>query len=167
LARALAEASARSWYLLEPDIGPLERVRRLMNDRLFSLFERHTMWRQEEQMAALLDLPELAALLAAARIVVCNNSAPAHIAAAVGTPVVDLYALTNPQHTPWGVEHRVLSRDVDCKYCVKSVCPQGHHRCLADISPAEIVAAVDALLPDIPVRGRPRMRAPVSATASA
>jgi len=118
-------------------------------------------------LAGLLDLPELAALLAAARIVVCNNSAPAHIAAAVGTPVVDLYALTNPQHTPWGVEHRVLSRDVDCKYCVKSVCPQGHHRCLADISPAEIVAAVDALLPDIPVRGRPRMRAPVSATASA
>ncbi len=33
---------------------------------------------------------------------------------AVGTPVVDLYALTNPQHTPWGVPHRVLFHDVPC-----------------------------------------------------
>ncbi|HSC23773.1 MAG TPA: glycosyltransferase family 9 protein [Casimicrobiaceae bacterium] len=98
-------------------------------------------------LAGRLDLPELAALIDEADIVVCNNSAPAHIAAAVGTPVVDLYALTNPQHTPWGVEHRVLSRDVECKFCLKSICPLGHPRCLADVSPDEIVAAVEVLAP--------------------
>lgn len=96
-------------------------------------------------LAGRLDLPELAALIEAAEIVVCNNSAPAHIAAAVGTPVVDLYALTNPQHTPWRVAHRLLFRDVDCKGCLKSVCPQGHHRCLAGVEPQEIVDAVDEL----------------------
>jgi ADP-heptose:LPS heptosyltransferase len=53
-----------------------------------------------------------------------------HVAAAVGTPVVDLYALTNPQHTPWGVPHRVRFHDVPCKYCYKSVCPEGHGHCL-------------------------------------
>jgi lipopolysaccharide heptosyltransferase II len=118
-------------------------------------------------LAGVLDLPELAALIALARLVVCNNSAPAHIAAAVGTPVVDLYALTNPQHTPWGVAHRVLSRDVDCKYCLKSRCPLGHHRCLADVSPDEIVAAVAALLPDVPIResDHRRIRARVAANA--
>lgn len=69
LARAVAEASARSWYLLQPGIAPLERVRRLMNDRLFATFERHTMWRQEDQMAALLtrDAGTAAAIGRAAR----------------------------------------------------------------------------------------------------
>ncbi|HET8877691.1 MAG TPA: lipopolysaccharide heptosyltransferase II [Casimicrobiaceae bacterium] len=118
-------------------------------------------------LTGVLDLAELAALLQAAELVVCNNSAPAHIAAAVGTPVVDLYALTNPQHTPWGVAHRVLSHDVDCKYCLKSACPQRHHRCLADVAPGEIVAAVDALLPDAPVRVPPRVRAFAGAGAGA
>jgi lipopolysaccharide heptosyltransferase II len=103
-------------------------------------------------LAGLLDLPELAALLQAAQLVLCNNSAPAHLAAAVGTPVVDLYALTNPQHTPWGVPHRVLSHDVDCRNCLRSVCPHGHQRCLAGITPADIVNAVDALLPDVAER---------------
>lgn len=105
-------------------------------------------------LAGRLDLPELAALIDAADVVVCNNSAPAHIAAAVGTPVVDLYALTNPQHTPWSVAHRVLSRDVDCKYCLKSICPLGHQRCLADVSPDEIVAAVETLVPNATHRAR-------------
>lgn len=116
-------------------------------------------------LAGLLDLRELAALLEAARVVVCNNSAPAHIAAAVGTPVVDLYALTNPQHTPWGVANRVLSHDVECRHCLKSVCPRGHHRCLAGIAPNEIVAAVDALLPDMPSRGVQCTRQTAGATA--
>jgi len=93
-------------------------------------------------LAGLLDIGELAALLQLASVVVSNNSVAAHLAAAVGTPVVDLYALTNPQHTPWSVPNRVLNHDVDCRYCFKSVCPQGHHRCLADVAPAEVVDAV-------------------------
>lgn len=38
-ARALAEPSARGWYLLAPDLPPDERTRRLVNDRLHALFE--------------------------------------------------------------------------------------------------------------------------------
>ncbi len=89
-----------------------------------------------------LDLGELAALIAAAPLLLANNTGPAHIAAAVGTPVVDLYALTNPQHTPWGVPSRVLSHDVPCKNCFKSVCPMGHHDCLRRVTPDAVVAAV-------------------------
>jgi ADP-heptose:LPS heptosyltransferase len=58
-------------------------------------------------LAGRLDLAELAALLAEAPLLVSNNTGPVHMAAALGTPVVDLYALTNPQHTPWAVPHRV------------------------------------------------------------
>lgn len=96
-------------------------------------------------LAGALDLGQLGALLAGACVLIANNSGPVHIAAALGTPVVDLYALTNPQHTPWLVESRVLNRDVPCKYCYKSVCPAGHHACLAGVPPDEVVAAARAI----------------------
>jgi hypothetical protein len=63
------------------------------------------------------------------------------MAAALGTPVVDLYALTNPQHTPWMVPHRVLYHDVPCRNCYKSICPLGHHNCLRLVSPDDVVSA--------------------------
>jgi ADP-heptose:LPS heptosyltransferase len=97
-------------------------------------------------LAGRLDVAELAALLARAPLLVSNNTGPVHLAAAVGTPVVDLYALTNPQHTPWRVPHRVLSHDVPCKYCCKSICPAGHHDCLRRVEPAAVVSAALDLL---------------------
>ncbi|HEX7636960.1 MAG TPA: glycosyltransferase family 9 protein, partial [Burkholderiaceae bacterium] len=89
---------------------------------------------------------ELGALVARARLVLTNNSGPAHLAAALGTPVVDLYALTNPQHTPWQVPARVLSHDVPCRHCLRSRCPQGHHACLLGVPPQAAADAALALL---------------------
>jgi ADP-heptose:LPS heptosyltransferase len=97
-----------------------------------------------------LDLAQLAALLAVAPVFIGNNSGPAHLAAAVGTPVVDLYALTNLQHAPWGVPSRVLAHDVPCKGCRKSDCPLGHHACLRGVPPASVVAATLELLDPAP-----------------
>ncbi len=91
--------------------------------------------------AGRLDLPALCALVDAAPVLIANNTGPAHIAAALGTPVVDLYALTNLQHMPWMVESRVLYHDVPCKHCYKSVCPQGHHDCLRRVPPEAVAAA--------------------------
>jgi lipopolysaccharide heptosyltransferase II len=93
-------------------------------------------------LAGDLSMAELAALIAVAPLILTNNSAPAHIAAAVGTPVVDLYALTNVQHTPWAVPSRVLSVDVPCRGCRRSVCPLGHNRCLHAVDPHAVVDAV-------------------------
>jgi lipopolysaccharide heptosyltransferase II len=106
-----------------------------------------------DTLAGRLDLAELAALIEAAPLLIGNNSGPAHIAAAVGTPVVDLYALTNLQHTPWAVPHRVLSHDVPCKNCYRSVCPEGHHDCLRRVPPEAVVQAACELLG---LSGRPR-----------
>lgn len=97
-------------------------------------------------LAGNLELGELAALIAPAALLVANNSGPAHIAAALGTPVVDIYALTNPQHAPWQVPSRVLFHDVPCRFCYRSVCAQGHHDCLRLLSPARVVAAARELL---------------------
>ncbi len=93
-----------------------------------------------------LSLGGFAALVAGARMLVCNNSGPAHLAAASGTPVVVLYALTNPQHTPWRVPSRVLSHDVPCRNCLRSVCPERHHACLLGIDVDAVVTAATDLL---------------------
>jgi lipopolysaccharide heptosyltransferase II len=98
-------------------------------------------------MVGSLDLGGLAALISLAPVLIANNSGPAHIAAAVGTPVVDLYALTNPQHTPWMVPARVLSQDVPCRNCFRSECPMGHHLCLRGVPPSAVVEAAVELAP--------------------
>jgi lipopolysaccharide heptosyltransferase II len=97
-------------------------------------------------LAGQLSLGELGAALQLARVVVSNNTGPAHLAAAVGTPLVDLYAMTNPQHTPWQVRNRLLYHDVPCRFCMKSVCPQGHNDCLEKIAPERVVEAVLSLV---------------------
>ena len=97
-------------------------------------------------LAGRLDLAELAAAIGLADAMVVNNTGPAHMAAALGTPLVDLYALTNPQHTPWQVPARVLNHDVPCRNCYKSVCPQGHHDCLRRVAPDAVARAALELL---------------------
>lgn len=103
-------------------------------------------------LAGQLSLGQLAAFIAQAPLLLSNNTGPAHIAAAVGTPVVDLYALTNPQHTPWMVPHRLLFHDVPCRNCYKSVCPEGHHDCLTRVTPSRVADAAIELLQEHKLR---------------
>jgi ADP-heptose:LPS heptosyltransferase len=99
-------------------------------------------------LAGALGLAELCALIERATLLISNNTGPVHIAAALGIPVVDLYALTNPQHTPWGVPSRVLFHDVPCRLCEASVCPQGHQHCLTLVTPEQVAGAARELLED-------------------
>jgi ADP-heptose:LPS heptosyltransferase len=101
-------------------------------------------------LAGEVSLGGLSALLKIAPLLISNNTGPVHVAAAVGTSVVDIYALTNPQHTPWGVPNRVLSHDVPCRNCFKSICPEGHNNCLRLIKPQAIAAAAIELLNEKP-----------------
>lgn len=64
-------------------------------------------------VAGLFPLQEFIALVKEARIIVSVNTGTVHIAAAVNTPVVVLYAQTNPQHTPWMVPNKVLEFEVE------------------------------------------------------
>jgi ADP-heptose:LPS heptosyltransferase len=105
-------------------------------------------------VAGALDVAELAALVAIAPILATNNTGPAHIAAAVGTPVVDVYAQTNAQHAPWRVPNRVVFADVPCRGCGRSICPQGHHRCLLDVPAAAVADAILDLAAEVGLGGR-------------
>jgi lipopolysaccharide heptosyltransferase II len=117
----------------QPECGLVESIQKEVGEKTVSL-------------AGMLTLEELAALLQLTPLLISNNTGPVHMAAAVGTPVVDIYALTNPQHTPWMTPHRVLNHDVPCKYCYKSVCPQGHQECISKVPPADVVKAAAQLL---------------------
>nr|WP_246326576.1 glycosyltransferase family 9 protein [Actinomycetospora corticicola] len=89
-----------------------------------------------------LDLGGLAALVAGADAVVVNNSGGAHLADAVGTPVVELFAGTEEvgQYAPRSVRAEVLTCPVTCSPCRQLVCPFDQE-CL-DIAPERVVDAV-------------------------
>src|SRR5437773_6826230 len=97
--------------------------------------------------AGTLPFPDFCALIEAADLVITNNTGPMHIAAAVKTPVVALFALTNPpeQWGPWHVPHRQLYHDVSCRICYNRICPY-NHECLRLITPEIVADAAEELL---------------------
>lgn len=111
------------------EVALVSAIRRLMRAPSYSV-------------AGRLSFAELAGLIELAPCLCTNNTGPAHVAAAVRTPTVVAYALTNPQHTPWMVPSRVLFHDVPCKFCHSSICPEGHHRCLSLVDPGDVARAV-------------------------
>jgi ADP-heptose:LPS heptosyltransferase len=91
------------------------------------------------------DLAELAAVFAAARVVVAPNTGPAHLAAAVGTPVVSLFAPVVPasQWSPYGAAMTLLGdQNAPCRATRARQCPVAGHPCLDGITDAALVAAV-------------------------
>ena len=96
------------------------------------------------------DLEQLGEVVAGADVVVVGNSGPAHLAAAVGTPVVSLFAPTVPPRwwRPWGVPHVLLGQhDIACAGCRARACPVPGHPCLSAVSVHEVLAAVGTLAP--------------------
>ncbi len=94
------------------------------------------------------DLATLAAVLEAAACVVVGNTGPAHLAAAVGTPVVSLFAPVVPleRWRPWGVPARVLGdQDAACRGSGARQCPVPGHPCLSS-PPSAVADAVDELV---------------------
>ena len=105
--------------------------------------------RSTERVAGELEFPDLCALIEAADLTITNNTGPMHVAAAVKTPVVALFALTNPpeQWGPWRVPHRLLFHEVPCRLCYSRVCPHGQE-CLRLVRPGDVLAAAVDLLDD-------------------
>ncbi len=87
-------------------------------------------------------------LLAAASGCISNDSGLMHVAAALDVPLVALFGSTSPEHTPpLSPAAQVLRLGLDCAPCFQRTCPLGHHRCLRDISPAQVLAALAPALP--------------------
>ena len=99
-------------------------------------------------LAGRLDLPQLAAVLDRAEVTVVANTGPAHLSAAVGTPVVSLFAPVVPalRWAPFGVPVELLGdQDAPCRDTRWTICRIAGHPCLSSVSAGRIASAVGLL----------------------
>jgi ADP-heptose:LPS heptosyltransferase len=98
-----------------------------------------------------LEVPPLAALFASVDLLLCHDSGPMHLAAAVGTRVVALYGSQNLANwRPLGAHHTVLQPPLPCVHCVSpGICqpnePYFNH-CVRNITVPDVLAALRAQL---------------------
>lgn len=101
------------------------------------------------------DLVRLATVLASAAVAVTGNTGAAHVAAAVATPVVSVFAPVVPaaRWRPWRVPHVVLGdQEIACARCRARTCPRPGQPCLAEVTPAAVVDAIGSLTGAIEAR---------------
>jgi heptosyltransferase-2 len=101
------------------------------------------------------DLRNAILALAAADAVVSNDSGLLHVAAALGTPAVGIFGPTSAWHwAPLNTLAAVMetASELPCRPCHKPVCRVGHHRCMHDISVAQVAVAIKRILSSAPPR---------------
>jgi heptosyltransferase II len=98
-----------------------------------------------QNLAGRTSLDQATALLALADAVLTNDSGLMHVAAALNRPQVALFGPSDPARTgPRNPAARVLRLGLDCSPCNQRVCPLKHHRCLEDLLPETVLAALSA-----------------------
>jgi ADP-heptose:LPS heptosyltransferase len=92
---------------------------------------------------------ESAAVLARAAAFLGHDSGPMHLAAAVQTPCVAIFAARNIPRTwfPFGPQHRVIYHPVDCAGCGLETCLLQQKKCILSITVTEVLQALDEVLP--------------------
>lgn len=98
-------------------------------------------------LAAKTSLGGLAAVIERMRLFIGNDSGPAHLAEAVGTPSLTLFGPTDPgRWAPLDQQaHRIVRQPVACSPCTYAECPIDH-RCLRGVTPAMVLAQASELL---------------------
>lgn len=97
-------------------------------------------------------LLEVAELLRRCDVLVSNDSSPIHIASAFSCHIVAIFGPTTRDlgFFPWSPSSTVLEVEgMNCRPCGLhggNRCPQGHFRCMRDISPAEVYKAVERVI---------------------
>jgi heptosyltransferase-2 len=98
-------------------------------------------------LAGQTSLDEAIALIAGARGMVSNDSGLMHVAAAFGVPQVAVFGSTSPEHTPPHSPRATVlwlkdELKLDCMPCFERECRYGHLRCLQEVAPARVEAAL-------------------------
>ncbi len=114
-------------------------------DEMIKMMEQPGNASRPVNLAGRTSLKELAYLYSRCSVLVCTDTGPMHIAAAMGCRVVALFGPTAPLRTgPYGTGHRVIRSGIDCSPCLKKEC--GDPRCMKDITVDEVFATVTTLM---------------------
>ncbi|MBT8146062.1 MAG: glycosyltransferase family 9 protein, partial [Gammaproteobacteria bacterium] len=93
------------------------------------------------------DLALLKPLIKRCDLLVTNDTGPRHYAVAFDVPAVVVMGPTNPIYTASNLEKtRVLQKDLPCVPCHKKVCPLGHHNCMRQVLPEDVMKEVEVVL---------------------
>lgn len=135
-------ALAERGYRVVMTTGPAERERALGA----AILERCRI--RPIDLSGQLTLKELGAVIGAARLSICVDSVPMHLAAALATPVVALFGPSNENEWgPWQVPQRILASQHACRPCRLDGCGGGKiSECLTSLQPETVLAAVESLL---------------------
>jgi ADP-heptose:LPS heptosyltransferase len=107
------------------------------------------MERKPVVLAGKVDLRGLAGILADSALFICNDSAPMHVAASMGTPTVSIFGPSKSVETsPYGNASIVVEKDFSCRYsCDESSCRfVRYHACMLDIQVQDVYGAVSEIL---------------------
>ena len=89
---------------------------------------------------------EIVSLISIADILITNDTGPAHIGSAAGTPTLVIFGPTNPDTTrPFAPASEIIRHPPDCAPCMLRDCPIDH-RCMTAIQPDEVFARARHLL---------------------
>ena len=99
-------------------------------------------------LAGKTSIGELAAVLKRCSLLIGIDSAPVHIAAAVGIPTVAIFGPSSPINwAPRGKQHYVIYKDLPCVPCREKGCNNSEvSRCLDELSVEEVVPVIDKKL---------------------
>jgi len=93
-------------------------------------------------------LAEALQLIAACRLMLCNDSGFMHVAAGLGKPTVVPFGATDPERTsPSGPQVRIIYKPAACSPCLKRECSVNGHPCMTNISPQMLIDACLEMLP--------------------
>jgi heptosyltransferase-2 len=134
----------RGWQVMlcgsQNDRGACEEVVHHLRGNGLALDDCHN-------LAGRTTLDEVVDLLSVADAVVSNDSGLMHIAAALSRPVLALYGATSPGFTPpLGERVAWIDSGIDCAPCFQRQCPLGHHRCMRELTEAQVAQRLDELL---------------------
>lgn len=108
-----------------------------------------TMQHTPISFAGQINLRELAGVISHSTLLICNDSAPMHIAAAMKIPTIAIFGPSKSKETkPYGNIHRVVEKDFPCRYrCDESFCHnKPFHACMDAVEVKDVLEQIGNLL---------------------